>query len=135
MPTSVTPHATSQSRSASSSTVVVRNVRTSWARPPCGSGVLMHAATVSLCTSSPAQRSTSTSMAPPLPSADRGRPEEPHIQRNLRFVLVATVLCSRGPHVRLTRGLDRTKVKPTFTGRPLGGSFHPLYAGRKGQSD
>jgi hypothetical protein len=50
-----------QSRNASRSSVKVGNSATCLATPPWPSGTRTHAATMSLCTSSPAERSTITS--------------------------------------------------------------------------
>jgi hypothetical protein len=52
----VTPSWASQTASASSPEVNVRNVRTSWVRPPRPSGTRTQATTSSLATSNPAQR-------------------------------------------------------------------------------
>jgi hypothetical protein len=52
----VTPSPASHPASASSPEVNVRNVRTSWSRPPCPSGTRTQATTSSLATSNPAQR-------------------------------------------------------------------------------
>src|SRR2546430_5813806 len=57
----------------------------------------------------------------------KGRPGGASHSGNLRFVLVATVPCSRGSRVRLTREFDRIKEKPTSPGRPST-SFHTLDA-------
>jgi hypothetical protein len=84
MPTKVTPWATSQSRSASRSTVIVPNVRVSCTRLPPVPGVRTQATTVSLWTSRPQQRSTTVSMTVPLrprcsTSMNRVAREEPRV--------------------------------------------------------
>src|SRR6266542_4077807 len=90
MATWVTPSPTSQSRNRRRSSVNVLNSRTCWARPPLRADVRTHAITVFWCTSSPAHRSTSTSMGTSS-RRSRCRPEEPHVLKHLRLVLAATL--------------------------------------------
>src|SRR5215204_3587484 len=58
MPTNVTAKEASQSRSCKSPRVVAENFLISWRGSPPSPGVLTHAVTDALCTSSPAHRST-----------------------------------------------------------------------------
>src|SRR3974377_1664426 len=135
MPTSVTPIATNQSRSPIRSSVIVLNVRVVCSRLPPFPGVRTPATTVSLWTSRPAHRSTTTSIAtfpaPPFDVETRAAREEPHSCRILTLVLAATVRCSRGSRVRLNDGLSHTKEIPTSPGRPTH-SFHALCAAPPG---
>jgi len=97
--------------------------------------VRTHATTVSLWTSRPAHRSTTTSIASfpaPLPTSNtRAAREQPHSCRILTLVLAATVRCSRGSRVRLNDGLSHTKEIPTSPERPTH-SFHALCAAPPG---
>jgi hypothetical protein len=63
---------------------------------PIRAGVRTQATTVSLWTSSPAQRSTTMSIAPPSRRPTAGAARRSLTSRNLRFVLAATVARSRG---------------------------------------
>src|SRR5829696_7815450 len=86
----VTPSAASHPASASSPAVKVENVRTSWPRPPCPSGVRTQATSSSLATSNPAQRATSSSTV----NTSLGCwwcPAGPTDQATLKRVLTATV--------------------------------------------
>jgi hypothetical protein len=80
-----------------------------------------------LCTSRPAQRSTTKSISL-LPSRShrlwsrrRGL-----LGRTLTFVLDATLRGARGPHVRLKHGLDDTNKSPTSPAAPP--EFHTFMA-------
>jgi hypothetical protein len=65
-----------------------------------------HTVTEPLCTSKPAQRSTSVSTSSPPPGTPTsGRHRRSLYQGNLSLVLAATVRGARGPHVRLISGL------------------------------
>src|SRR6266545_7299330 len=72
----VTSASVSHAASASSAPSIVLNVRVSRCTDPPGPGRSTHATTVFLCTSSPAQRSCTTSMRPP-PTAALGRVAAP----------------------------------------------------------
>jgi hypothetical protein len=105
-PTRVTSKLASQTPSCTSPAVVVVNRRVSTWRPPWPSGTRTLAVTESLCTSRPAQRSTSVSRCLPPPPRQRSLPSRGNLYPgNLSLVLVATVRGARGSHVRLISGL------------------------------
>src|SRR2546427_9634979 len=133
MPASVTPLAVSQSRSASSSLVVVPNSFTSSALAPSSPGIRTQAMTVSLWTSNPAQRSTTTSIAPPFRRlALRGRPEEPPERESDVRARSDSSTCPRLP--RHTEGRVRAlQDQPTSLGGPRRERIHPLHVAARGQ--
>src|SRR4029453_12257374 len=102
----VTSKLASHSASSPSPAVVVVNRRVSAWRPPWPSGTRTQAVTESLCTSRPAQRSTSVSIcSPPPPGRRLVAIRRSLYLGNLSLVLVATVRGARGSHVRLISGL------------------------------
>src|SRR3954453_4326672 len=92
----LTRSATNQARSSRSAAVKVRYWRTSCSRPePVAAGRRTTAITVSLCTSSPAHRSTSTSISRPSLRLEPGWPPVGPLRiETLTLVLVATVVGS-----------------------------------------
>jgi hypothetical protein len=86
--------------------VVVVNRRVSAWRPPWPSGTRTHAVTEPLCTSRPAQRSTSVSISSPPPGtpASGRHPEEPLPGESQSRARGNSAGCPR-PHVRLISGL------------------------------
>src|SRR6266540_2539358 len=101
----VTPSAASQSASASRPAVNVAKVRTSWRRPRLwGAGTRTQATTSSLPTSSPLQRSTTSSTATTSDLVDR-RPDR--------------YWCPEGPRVNLRDGLYRTKQSRAWPGTTI----------------
>src|SRR5215207_1062492 len=115
MATRATCRWASQPAKRPSPAVVVLNRSLSVTAPPRGPGSRTHAATLSRCTSSPATRSYSNSMAPPLSrvvaATRRGGPGN---QPNLGFVLAATIPGPAGP----APDLLRAQAAPVSRRRP-----------------
>src|SRR5215207_1861072 len=115
MATRATCRSANQPAKRPSPAVVVLNRSFSVTAPPRGPGSRTHAATLSRCTSSPATRSYSSSMAPPLSrvvaATRRGGPGN---QPNLGFVLAATIPGPAGP----APDLLRAQAAPVSRRRP-----------------
>src|ERR1035437_2742858 len=110
--------ATSHSRRASSSAVTVPKVLVTTSRCPSAPGVRTQVTTVSLCTSIPAHRCTTTSITPPCP-LDWDRPEEPLVGNSRVRALDNSSGCSRlqrHTHMRArsTKATRRRWPAPTY---------------------
>jgi hypothetical protein len=64
----------------------------------------------------------------------RGTVRRDLIERNLKYVLEATLPGARGPHARLIHGLDNTKNSTTSPDGPTP-EFHDFMAAAPGQHD
>ena len=127
-PTRVTPKLANHSASSPSPAVVVVNLRVSTWRPAWLSGTRTQAVTESLCTSRPAQRSTSVSTCLPPPLGNRiAAIRRSLYQRNLSLVLAATVRGARGSHVRRISGLSAPRKRRR---RPDDRTFSSVAGGR-----
>jgi hypothetical protein len=110
MPTRVTPRETSQSRRPRRSSVKVGKLASLVSRPPEGPGTLTQATTESLCTSSPAQRSTTISMGNLLLAGVGTRRAGRSRLGNLGLALEAAFIGAQDLHVTLMTGYCCTKV-------------------------
>src|SRR3954449_9157123 len=130
MPTCVTPAALSQSRSASSSRLTVRNVRTSLRARGPAAPISRHATTVSWCTSSPQHRSMIACILASLPQKATVTPQVssrhchtcspfPGATKNSTFM-------QRGPDC--LSGSNATQNASASTRSPIGNSDKPARA-------
>src|SRR5215211_9466606 len=129
MATRATCRSASQPAKRPSPAVVVLNRSLSVTAPPRGPASRTHAATLSRCTSSPATRSYSSSMAPPLSRVAATRRGGPGNQPNLGFVLAATIPGPAGPAPDLLRAqaapVSRRRPRPADRRQHFIGSGWP----------
>src|SRR3954447_4746454 len=130
MPTCVTPAALSQSRSASSSRLTVRNVRTSLRARALAAPVNRQATTVSWCTSSPQHRSMSACILASMPQKATVTPQVSsrhcHTCSPFPEATKNSASMQRGPDC--LSGSNATQNEPASTRSPIGGSNKPAYA-------